>query len=199
LPPPRGALERPGSYGIPGLNGPVWTQPGSLGDPSRPLPAPTEAPRRDYDKKRGDKVLADGQRQSDQKLGLDFPGKATVKKVMQNAALASEIPYPSSASFTIAVNSQGRVTAVSLNGHSGGGGAWAQVRNDAKAQLAGSTFALKSAFKKGATLSVNVSASMKTPGGGTSRDGATVSFDVTDIGARPRRSVVVAVAAIPVQ
>jgi hypothetical protein len=74
------------------------------------------------------------------------------------------------------------------------------VRSDAKAQLAGRTFMLKSAFKKGATLSVNVSARMTTPtGGGTTRDGATVSFDVTNIGAKPRRSVVVAVAAIPVE
>lgn len=202
MPPSRAEIDGPGSALPPGVGGPeLWRRyPGAIPSPDRGLPAPTTTPRRKHDPERATRLIQDGQRSHDRALGLDFPGGATVKRVVQNAVLGSEVPFPSGAAFSIAVNKQGRVTAVNLTGHSGGTSAdWGAVRKNVMAQLASTTFALKSSFAKGATLSVNVNAAMKTVGGGTSRDGATVSFDVTDIGARPKRYVAVTVAAVPVR
>ena len=53
----------------------------------------------------------------------------------------------------------GRVTAVNLVGFTGGGSAvWQAIRKAAMAQLAGRQFMMKSAFAKGAIVSVGATA-----------------------------------------
>jgi len=89
---------------------------------------------------------------------------------------------------------------VGIGGYAGGdANTWQAVLASAKAQLASATLPMKSAFAKGALVGVNVRSALKMPGGGTSRDGATISFDVSDVGATPTRVVTAAVSARPIE
>lgn len=202
-------IDRPPSIGMPGGGGilpgmpgsPVWRSvPGSLPDKPVARAAPTSAPKRSYDKRAATKIIQKGLRKKDRKLGLDFPGASAIAAVLRNAVRSADTPYTCSGSFSVMVSGAGKVRSVSLNGFSGGeSGTWQHVRKSALAALAGKTFALKSAFKKGAIVSVTVRSSVKKPGGGTARKGATLSFDVTDIGAKPVRVVSVGFSAVPVK
>jgi len=196
--------ELNGATGMPpGMGGQrLWQRyPGALpDDPMQMLPAPTQAPKRKVDRKRATKVLRDGMRSKDRKLGLDFPGASAIASVIRGAVRASDAPFDCSGSFSVAVGPSGRVTRVVLNGYQGGtASTWQAVQKSVKAQLAGRTFALKTAYAKGAIVGVTVRSQMKMPGGGTGRDGATLSFDVTDVKARPTRVVSVGVSARPVE
>ncbi len=187
----------------PGMGGQrLWQRyPGALpDDPMEMLPAPTQAPKRKVDRTAATKMLRDGMRHKDRKLGLDFPGASAIASVIRSAVRASDAPFDCSGSFSVAVGPSGRVSRVVLNGFQGGAAStWQAVRKSVKAQLAGRTFALKTAYAKGAIVGVTVRSQMKMPGGGTGRDGATLSFDVTDVKARPTRVVSVGVSARPVE
>jgi len=76
---------------------------------------------------------------------------------------------------------------------------WQAIAKSAQARLAGRTLPMKSSFAKGAMVAVQVRSDQKRPGGGTSRDGATFSFDVTDIDSRPVRVVTSSASATPVK
>lgn len=201
-------IDRPPSVGmrgeglVPGLPGaPIWrTVPGALPDKPVAKAAPTAAPRRKYDKRAATKAIEKGMRKKDRKLGLDFPGASAIAAVLRSAVRAADTPYKCSGSFSVMVSSGGKVTSVSLNGFSGGdSGTWQHVRKSALAALAGKTFPLKSGFAKGAIVAVTVRSSIKKPGGGTARKGATLSFDVTDIGAKAIRVVSVGFSSMPVK
>lgn len=201
-PPSRGELD--GHSGRPpGLGGGrLWQRyPGALPDePLQMLPAPTQTPRRTVDRQRATKILRDGVRAQDRKLGLDFPGASAIASVIRSAVRASDAPFDCTGSFAVTVNAQGRVTQVGLNGYTGGSAStWQAVQKAVKAQLAGRAFPLKSTFAKGAMVSVTVRSQVKMPGGGTGRNGATLSFDVTDVNARPTRVVSVGFSARPVE
>jgi len=195
--------ELNGTSGLPpGMGGKrLWQRyPGALpDDPLQMLPAPTQAPKRKVDHQKATKLLRDGMRHKDRKLGLDFPGASAIASVIRGAVRASDAPFDCSGSFSVAVGPSGRVTRVVLNGYQGGtSSTWQAVQKSVKAQLAGRTFALKTAYAKGALVGVTVRSQMKMPGGGTGRSGATLSFDVTDVKARPTRVVSVGVSARPV-
>jgi len=187
---------------IPGLpgQGPVWKVPGVLPDRGRRAAAPTKAPKRKYDKRAATKIIQRGVRKKDSKLGLDFPAASAIAATLRNAVRAADTPYQCSASFSVMVNRSGKVTAVNLNGFTGGNSStWQHVRKTALAALKSRTFPLKSGFPKGAHVAVSVRSQKKMPGGGTGRKGATLSFDVTDIGAKPTRVVTVGFSATPVK
>jgi hypothetical protein len=189
--PTRGEVD--GAYaGVPGL-GPGGIFP-YLPPDTEPRPgAPTKAPRRKYDPTRATRVLEDGQLARDKGLGLDFPGGSAIKSIVISAVRASDAPFVSSGSFTISIDGGGKVRDVRLGGHSGGGAAvWSAIAKSVKAQLKARTFPLKSAFRKGALVALTVRSVERTPGGGLTRDGATVGFDVTDIGAKETRHVSIA-------
>ncbi len=201
-PPSMGEID--GTHGMPpGLGSQrLWQRyPGALPDePLTMLPAPTKTPRRTVDHKQASKVLRDGIRAKDRKLGLDFPGGSAIASVIRDAVRASDAPFDCSSSFVVTVNAQGRVTKVSLNGFTGGSAStWQAVQKSVKAQLAGRAFPLKSSYAKGAMVAVTVRSQVKMPGGGTGRDGATFSFDVADVAARPTRVVSVGFSARPIE
>ena len=201
LPPSPGDLYAPGTPGI-GPSGPIWQQyPGVIPpDGPGPLPAPTSAPRKTYDRGAATKVIQDSVRAKDRKLGLDFPGRGPIRAAFVSAVYGSDAPYDCSASFSLMVDRNGKVTTVTLGGYAGGDSStWQAVLKSAKAQLAAATLPMKSAFAKGALVGVNVRSQLKMPGGGTSRDGATISFDVTDLGAKETRVVTAAVSARPIE
>jgi hypothetical protein len=199
-PPSRSDIDR--LPGIPGLNGTqAWQYPGGiLPDERGGRAAPTRAPKRQYDPQRATKVLEAGQRAQDSKLGLHFPGGPVIADAIKSAVRASDAPFVSGGQFVVSVNAQGKVTKVQLVGHKGGGSStWQAIRKSAQAALAGRTLPLKSSFAKGAMVSVVVSSDQKMPGGGTSRQGTTFNFDVTDIDARPVRVVTASWHAQPIK
>jgi hypothetical protein len=183
-----------GPPGVPGL-GPgheVWRDyAGAIPDtPSTALPAPTAAPERTYDRQAATKVLQDGIRAKDRKLGLDFPGRGVIRSAFVGAVYSSDAPYVSSANFSLSVDKGGKVTNVSLLGFSGGSaGTWKTVQNTAKGSLSGARLPMKSAFAKGAVIGVTVRSIVRTPTGGTKREGLKISFDPSDIGAKATRMV----------
>lgn len=204
-PPTMGEMSAmPGVPGIPGMPGDgswTWT-PGAL-PPVAPIDgsaAPTQTPRRTYDKDAATRVVQDGIRAKESKLGLDFPGRGPIRSAFVSAVYSGGVPYLSSANFALSVSPGGKVTAVSLLGFSGGSASdWRRVKQSAHAQLKSTKLVMKSAFSKGANVSVSVKSSKKTPGGGTKREGATFSFDVTDIGAKETRVVTAFVNPQPVR
>ena len=190
----------PGRPGI-GPGGEVWRQPGVIPDaPSTALPAPTKAPERQYDRQAATKVLQDGVRSKDRKLGLDFPGRGPIRSAFVSAVYSSDAPYTCSAGFSLTVNRSGKVTDVTLIGFSGGSAAtWKTVTKTARGALAGATLPMKSGFAKGAVVGVKVSSQVRTPAGGTSREGLTINFDPSDIGAKATRLVSAFVNPQPIQ
>ncbi|MEZ4443504.1 MAG: hypothetical protein R3B72_30815 [Polyangiaceae bacterium] len=200
-PPTMGELHSLPGLGRPGEPG-WYPVPGALppGAPIDDTPAPTRAPKRRIDKEVATTVIQDGVRNQEKKLGLDFPGRGPIRNAFVSAVYSSDAPYISSANFAVSVSGSGKITAVSLLGFSGGSAStWKAVEQSAKAQLASAKLPMKSAFKKGANVSVSVKSTKNTPGGGVSREGATVSFDVTDIGARETRQVTAFVNPQPVK
>ena len=191
---PPSADDLYGTRPIPGLPGsnPAWRSvPGVLPDStSTALPAPTKAPERQYDRQAATKVIQDGIRAKERKLGLDFPGRGVISGAFTGAVYSSDAPYTCSASFAVAVSPKGTVTNVALLGFSGGDSAtWKAVTKIAKGSLKSAKLPMKSAFAKGATVGVTVRSSVRTPSGGANRDGAKINFDVTDIGAKATRHV----------
>ena len=201
-----GNAPGPGApWGLPGTNPdvPYWALPGAPGiftdGPDGPA-APTRTKPRKYDPDAATKAVADGVRAKDRKLGLDFPGRGPIRSAFVGATYGSDAPYDSSAVFGVSVDPKGNVTAVQYMSHTGGtAGTWTGVAKSAHAQLKSAKLVMKSAFKKGAVVSVIVTSKKKTPGGGTSRDGATINFDVADIGAKATRIVSASVVPSPIQ
>jgi len=198
---PPSASDLPG--GIPGVpgTGPLYRTPGLI-QPSGPRPgaAPTKAPKRKYNKHAATEALDKGIRAKDKKLGLDLPAASAIAAAIRNAVRGADTPYTCAGSFSVALSPQGRVTAVNLLGFTGGDSiTWQHVRKAALASLRSRTFPMRASYAKGALISVSVRSQKKMPGGGTSRSGATLSFDVTDIGAKPTRVVSVGFSATPVK
>lgn len=185
--------------GLGGFGNPLW--PGALPPPdSGPrAPAPTETKKRQYDEEQARRAIDSGIRKKDAELGLDFPAASAIGAVLRDAVRAADTPDECTASFSVSVSPQGKVTSVATVANSGGASsAWQSVQKSASATLKGRTFEMKSSYAKGAVVSVRVRSAMKMPGGGTSRSGASLSFDVTDIGARPIRVVSMTSSATPI-
>lgn len=191
---PPSAADLHGRPGLPGV-GPgneLWRRyPGAIPDvPRTALPAPTAAPEREYDRQAATRVLQDGVRQKEKELGLDFPGRGVIRNAFVGAVYSSDAPYVSNASFSLSVDKSGKITGVSLLGFSGGdAGTWKIVQQSAQGALSGARLTMKSAFSKGAVVGVSISSIIRTPTGGPERDGLTINFDPSDIGAKATRIV----------
>jgi hypothetical protein len=185
------AADMPGVPGIPGLGGqPIYAMPGMMPDSGPRLPAPTQAPRRTLARDQGEKAVRGAIRAKDRRLGLDLPAASAIAAVVVSAVRASDAPHVSRGSFSIVLGGNGRVRSVSLAGFTGGTAAtWQAVRAAIQARLASRTYPMRSNYAKGAMISVTANSQVKMPGGGTSRSGLTMSFDVTDAAAKPVRVV----------
>jgi hypothetical protein len=196
----------PSMYEVPGLG-----SPGALGggplplgvlppDGTGPMPAPTKTSKRTFDKDAANKSIDRAIRQKDSQLGLDFPAAASIAAVLRDAVRASDAPFECKGSFSVAVSEAGKVTAVRLGGYSGGdSGTWNAISKSALATLSSRVFEMKSSFAKGAMVGVTIKSEQKMPGGGVGRQGATFSFDVADVGAKPIRVVTMSFSARPVE
>lgn len=163
-------------------------------------PAPTETHKRTYEVDAAQRSIDRGLRVKDAQLGLDFPAASAIAAVLREAVRAGETPFECQGSFTVTVSASGRVTAISLGGYAGGDPAtWQIVRKHALAQLSSRVFEMKSSFSRGALVGVTVRSEQKMPGGGVGRQGASLSFDVADVGAKPMRVVSMSFTARPLE
>ncbi len=197
-PPSQYEVGGPGLGLRPGLGGlPFDALPPDHGGRS---PAPTETTKRSVEVDAARRSIDKGMRAKDAELGLDFPAASAIAAVVREAVRGSDAPFECRGSFTVTVNAAGKVTAVSLGGFSGGDPAtWQIVRKVALAQLSSRSFEMKSSFSRGALVGVTIRSEHKMPGGGMSRQGASFSFDVADIGAKPVRVVSMSFNAKPLE
>ena len=189
----------PGGPGGPGFGTlpPGVLPPDHGGGPSA---APTRTLKRTFDRDAARKAVDKGMRSKDAQLGLDFPAAAAIAAVVRDSVRASDAPYECSGSFSVTVSPAGKVTAVGLGGYSGGDATtWQMIRKNALASLSSRVFEMKSSFAKGAMVGVSVKSAQKMPGGGVGRQGATFSFDVADVGAKPIRVVSMSFSARPIE
>ena len=204
LPAPEGAPPTSNEYTQPPSASDAWGIPGWPGgsgswavlptEPETPrgsLPAPTKIdPHRPVDGDIAGKVIKDAMQTQDRTLGLDLPAAAAVAAVVGNAVRSGDTPDECAATFSVVLGGNGKVQSVSLLGTVGGvGGEWRAVQRAAEAALRKMTFPMKSAFAKGAVITVNVRSQLRMPSGSGGLQGLGLSFDPTNIGAHPVRLV----------
>jgi hypothetical protein len=197
-PPSQYEVGGPGLGLRPGLGGlPFDALPPDRGGRSA---APTETNKRTYEVEAARRSIDKGLRTKDAQLGLDFPAASAIAAVLREAVRGSDTPFECQGSFSVTVNAGGKVTAVSLGGYAGGDPAtWQIVRKAALSQLTSRIFEMKSSFVRGALVGVTIRSEHKMPGGGVSRQGASFSFDVADVGAKPVRVVSMSFSAKPLE
>ena len=195
-PPSQYEVGGPG-MGVPGLSGlPIGAVPPDRVDRN---PAPTETQKRHYEVETVRRSIDKGIRVKDAQLGLDFPAASAIAAVLRDTVRSSDAPFDCQGSFSVTVSPSGKVTALGLGGFAGGDPAtWQSSRKRALAQLSSRVFEMKSSFARGALVGVTIRSEHKMPGGGLSRQGASFSFDVADVGAKPVRVVSMSFSAKPI-
>jgi len=191
LPEGDGGLGSPFGFGA----GPIYAAPGMMPLVEGPAPAPTAAPKRAVDRDIATKVLAGAQKARDKALGLDLPAAGTVAAAVKSATYSSAVGGTAAATIAVVLGPSGAVRTVRVAGAQGGSAAaWAAVASATRAALAGRALAMTGAYKSGALVVVHVQSRMQSPSGkkvdsdGPSL-GTSFTFDVADIGARPKRMV----------
>ncbi|MDI1428081.1 MULTISPECIES: hypothetical protein [Polyangium] len=199
-----------GGPGIPGLGGPVWAMPGVIPETGKPKPAPTTVgPPPEVDRKIAGRVISDVMREKDRQLGLDLPGAGTIASVVSDVVRGSGTPDVSRATLEVRIAPGGRVASVRVvRSSAGNAGDWSAVAGAVSGRLASRQFTLPESYAAGAIVMVEVVSQLQMPDGSTggtnigkggSSDslGGSVSFDVANIGARPKRHVRASASARP--
>lgn len=176
--------------------------------------ATPDAPTASEAKRRAEQALRDGLRARDVDVGLGPEGP--VLRALEDAAYAGLAPERGSATFLAVVDASGLVVDLRLVSSSGDPRGWSDTRARALRALGGAKLALRGA--RGAELRIAVASDVRLPSGNRPNDrvrgsfeeskvelpenvptgGMTTgvthtrtlsTFDVTDIGAKPRRVV----------
>jgi hypothetical protein len=208
-----GSLPPSGSDpgGIPGLGtGPLWAIPGVVPEAGKPKPAPTTiAAAPPTDPKLAGRIISDVVREKDRGLGLDLPGAGTILSITKEAVRSSNTPEFARATFEVRIAPGGAVSNVKvLRSSAGVLGDWNAVAADVRGRLAGRSFTLPEAYAAGAIVTVEIVSQLQMPDGSTSgrpsvgagagnNVGGSVTFDASNIGARPKRHVGGSVSARP--
>jgi hypothetical protein len=197
------AEREPGTGLPPGIGRPVWTIPGAIAEGPPPAPAPTvAAPAPTVPRDIAGRVMGKAMRENDQKLGLDFPAGNTVASIVADAIRASSTPGTAKATFEVRLGPGGRLISVRLmNSTAGTAAEWAQVASFVTSRLSGREFHMPVAYAAGAIVIIGAVSQMQMPDGSATggpslgRDGphgsvgGSMSFDVSNLGARPKRIV----------
>jgi hypothetical protein len=184
----------------PGIGGkPVWALPGAIPDQAPPAPAPTVPARpRETDRDIAGTVLRKVQSDKDKSIGIDLPAAGTVASAVRAAVQGSDAPNEGRATFEVRLGPRGQVLGVRvISSSSGGNAGWSTAAAAAQARLAGRTLAMSGDFAKGATVYIDITSKMALPAGsaGGVKPGAggavggSLDFDVSNLGARAKRSV----------
>lgn len=221
-PTPTGSSQPPDEYGslppigsdpggIPGLNtGPLWAIPGVVPETGRPKPAPTTiAAPPPTDPKLAGRVISDVVREKDHGLGLDLPGAGTILTIAKEAVRSSNTPEFARATFEVRIAPGGAVASVRVVRSTAGVlGDWNAVAADIRGRLTGRSFTLPTAYAAGAIVTVDIISQLQMPdgtvsgrpkiaGGGSDSVGGSMTFDASNIAARPKRHVGGSVSARP--
>lgn len=195
----------------PGLAGaPVWAVPGVVPEAPRPAPAPTTiAPGPMVDRNIAGKVVGELVREKDRGLGLDLPGAGTIGSVIAEVVRGSATPDVAKATFEVRIAPGGRVASVRVvRSSAGNAGDWSGVASAVSARLSSREFTLPTAYASGAIVMVEAVSKVQYPdgtaGGGpsfhkgsASQGNPGMTFDTSNIGARPKRIVGTSVSARP--
>lgn len=184
----------------PGIGGkPVWALPGAIPEQAPPAPAPTvPAAPRETDRDIAGTVLRKVQSDKDKAIGIDLPAAGTVASAVRAAVQGSDAPNEGRATFEVRLGPRGQVLGVRvLSSSSGGNAGWSTAAAAAQARLAGRTLAMSGAFAKGATVYIDITSKMALPAGSaggikpgaSGAVGGSLDFDVSNLGARAKRSV----------
>lgn len=220
-PAPTGSSTPPDEYGalppsgsdpgaIPGLGGPLWATPGMIPEAAKPKPAPTTiAAPPPTDPKLAGRIISDVVREKDRGLGLDLPGAGTILSIVKEAVRSSNTPEFARATLEVRIAPGGAVSSVKvLRSSAGVMGDWNAVASDVRGRLSGRSFTLPEAYAAGAIVTVEVVSQLQMPdgtqagrpsiGGGAGNSiGGSMTFDASNIGARPKRHVGGSVSARP--
>jgi hypothetical protein len=194
----------------PGLGTPVWAVPGVVPEAPRPAPAPTViAPGPMVDRNIAGKVVSEAMREKDRGLGLDLPGAGTIGSVIAEVVRGSATPDVAKATFEVRIAPGGRVASVRVvRSSAGNAGDWSGVASAVSARLSSREFTLPTAYAAGAIVMVEAVSKVQYPDGtagggpsfhkGSSQGGSPgMTFDTSNIGARPKRIVGTSVSARP--
>ncbi|MBI4955074.1 MAG: hypothetical protein HY908_23835 [Myxococcales bacterium] len=187
---PPGMVGYPGGGGA-GLGaypGGVWSLLGD-GPGQRGPAAPTAAPRRgEIPGNIGGRVLDDRLADRDRELGMELPSAGRVQGIVESAArMVSDLPEEFVGAFAVSLGPQGEFQGIQLLSSSGGSsGQWAEVVKIAKGQLGAQKFAMRSAYEKGAIITVSVRAQIRDVSGAKSTFS---NFDISSAVAGPVRVV----------
>lgn len=183
----KGVLGVPG--GVPGLGGtPVWGISGVLTAAPAAAPAPTVAPApRPVDPNIAGKVINDALSARDKDLGVAFPAQQNIASAVRTAVNGSEIPTGTKGSIECRVSPKGTVTCRLLSATAGGPDAWAGAVRAASSVAVG---ALSGTYANGAVVTLDIKVTQELPSGNKGGlNGASLSFDTSNIGAHPVRMV----------
>ena len=131
----------------------------------------------------------------DRGLGMELPAKGRVQGIVEAAMRTIALPDECQGAFAVSLGPRGELQGVQLLSYSGGAaGQWAEVVKVARAALASQKFAMRSAFEKGAVVTVHVSAKIRDISGApasfaTGSGSIGANFDITSAFAGPMRVV----------
>jgi hypothetical protein len=201
-PPPAATGEgydAPEAVAMPGTGlgaAPAWAMPGVLPSAPTSAPAPTVAPRpRPVDRDRAGQILREAMAEKDHALGLDLPGVGAVANAVADAVRASDVPAASRSTFQVRLDATGRAVSVrAVRFSSGDAGAWQRAAEIARQRLGGLALAMIGAYAEGAVVTVEITSLLTLPSGSNGPTiqpgvGASGTFDLSDLGAKPRRVV----------
>lgn len=181
-----------------------------IGMPDVPEAAPTEAPRRARPTREGvNELVASVRREEDAKKGMTLPGASNVASTVKSAVWGSDLPNETKGTLVVKVDASGKVTEVNVVGGTGSAAAWQAVAAAVKASLASRSITLNTDYKKGAIITINVQSKMQLPSG-AGPDGAFDidvgkgsplggTFDLSDIGSKPKRQVYTPFSVTPIK
>lgn len=128
-------------------------------------PAPTSPPARHYDPDMATALLERGVLERDAAMGLAFIGTAAVAAAVESAVRAYAPPV-SHARLRAHVGSDGRVSSVRvLSYRDGSESAWRRAAAHASRSLADDRFRMRSALRRGANVTVEVTSNLELPSG----------------------------------
>jgi hypothetical protein len=153
------------------------------------------------------KVVSEVMREKDRGLGLDLPGAGTIGSVIAEVVRGSATPDVAKATFEVRIAPGGKVASVRVV-RSSAAGDWSGVASAISARLASRQFTLPTAYAQGAVVMVEAVSKVQYPDGtagggpsfhkGSAQGGNPgMTFDTSNIGARPKRVVGTSVSARP--
>lgn len=125
--------------------------------PPRP-PAPTDPPKRSYDREIATRLL-----EGDTNFATALPGAGRIADAIRSA-VRLETPAVSSGTLVVHVDADGRVSSIQVASRRNLS-AWKRVADESVKSLAGARFTLEAPLRRGARVTVTVTSNLELPSG----------------------------------